>query len=66
MLEESRVRENVLMQGIGETIMLESCMCISKLKSKEKSHDVYSPSPNVSTTPIMAMGCWQCLSLSVV
>ena len=23
-------------------------------------------SPNVSTTPIMAMGCWQCLSPSVV
>ena len=22
--------------------------------------------PNVSTTPIMAMGCWQCLPLSVV
>ena len=46
--------------------MLESCMCISKLKSKEKNRDVYSPSPNVSTTPITAMGCWQCLSLSVV
>ena len=23
-------------------------------------------SPNISTNPIMAMGCWQCLSLSVV
>ena len=26
----------------------------------------YRPSPNVSTTPITAMGCWQCLPLSVV
>ena len=25
-----------------------------------------SEGPNVSTTPIMAMGCWQCLHLSVV
>ena len=24
------------------------------------------PCPNVSTTPIMVMGCWQCLPLSVV
>ena len=26
MLEESRVRENLVMGGIGKTLMLESCM----------------------------------------
>ena len=30
------------------------------------SHRQISPSPNVSTTPITAMVCWQCLPLSVV
>ena len=27
--------------------------------------DTTGESPNISTTPITAMGCWQCLSLSV-
>ena len=45
-----------------------SFFCISLMKYRkllQLSHQ-NSPSPNVSTTPITAMGCWQCLPLSVV
>ena len=36
------------------------------LRSIKLMKDLPSNGPNVSTTPIMAMGCQQCLTLSVV
>ena len=55
-----------ILELIAQAIMWVQFIGIENLFGQYSFHLQMSNCPKISTTPITAMGCWQCLSLSVV